>query len=107
MRFAFRLALTLGIADPVAWIDSVPREVLTRWIAYDAVEPIPFPWLQTATVAAESYRVAQYVAASGGGELDSRSVASFMPGSEIDKTATVLMTSDQSMQWATKKATGC
>ena len=78
------------------------REVLTRWIAYNDVEPIPFPWLQTATVAFESYRVAQYLAAKMGTELEPRSLGSFMPGGD-QKTSPKVMDMDDAREWALRK----
>lgn len=97
-----RLGLWQGQDDPIGWMDSLPSHVRARWIAYNAVEPIPFPWLQTATIASESYRVAQYIAASGGAELEPRSIGSFMPGPVTDETKPIL-NADQSRAWAERR----
>lgn len=53
LRLAGRLCLQLGIDDPVAWLESVPREVLRFWMAFDRVEPIGETRLQSAVIAHE------------------------------------------------------
>lgn len=34
MRFVFRLCRDLGIDDPIAYLDRVPRAVVDAWLAY-------------------------------------------------------------------------
>lgn len=100
IRFAFRLAISLGIDDPLTWIDSVHPSVIDAWIAYDRVEPIPRPWDQTATVAMEVYRVAMLTASKNGHELDPKSRSDFMPATESPSKRPMSVT-DMS-QWAAK-----
>lgn len=40
MRFAYRLAATLGIVDVQAMLDQMTPEQLDGWMAYDTLEPI-------------------------------------------------------------------
>jgi hypothetical protein len=47
MLLCFRLALLLGIPDPIGFYESLPARILTAWEAYDRVEGLPNPWLQT------------------------------------------------------------
>lgn len=102
IRFAFRLAIALGIADPIGWIDSVDPQVLDCWIAFDAIEPIPYPWLQSATIAAESYRTASFIAAAHGGTLEPRRVADFMPETSDVSRGGATMTPEQMAAWAAR-----
>lgn len=37
----------MGQPDPDAMLDAMPDHLLDEWIAYDRVEGIPWPWLQT------------------------------------------------------------
>ncbi len=100
IRFAFRLAIALGIPDPIDWIDTVDPRVIDCWIAYDSHEPIPYPWLQTATIAAEAYRTTAFVAAANGQRLDHRKVASFMPKTADTRNSSRMLTTQQMTAWA-------
>lgn len=106
IRFAFRLAIALGIADPITWIDTVDPAVLDRWIAYDAVEPIPDPWLAAGTIAAEVGHVAGITAACHGVEPPPpRSPMSFVPGRR-SAAASPTMTPEQMATWAERRTAG-
>ncbi|TWU19566.1 hypothetical protein [Allorhodopirellula heiligendammensis] len=101
IRFAFRLAISLGIPDPIAWIDTVDPYVLDCWLAYDSREPIPYPWLQSATIAAEAYRTTSFISAGNGAVLDSRAVRDFMPRTSAAKQQqSGEMTPEQMTAWA-------
>lgn len=39
-RFAFRLALALGVWDIDALYDAMPGSVFGQWLAYDQIEPV-------------------------------------------------------------------
>lgn len=94
------MAIALGIPDPIAWIDSVEPAVIDRWLEYDRFEPIPSPWLQSATIAAEVYRVASWIAASNGEKLDAKRVADFMPKTADASDGRASMTTEQMAAWA-------
>lgn len=100
VRFAFRLAIALGIPDPVAWIDSVEPYVIDCWLAYDAHEPIPYPWLQSATIAAEAYRTTAFISAGNGHVLDARAVRDFMPKTSDKPQSSGTLSTDQMTNWA-------
>lgn len=100
IRFAFRLAIALGIADPIAWIDSVDPSVIDCWIEYDALEPIPYPWLQSATIAAEVYRTTAFIAAANGQKIDTRKVSEFMPETADARRPSGMLTTQQMTAWA-------
>lgn len=103
IRFAFRLAIALGIADPVAWIDTVDPYVIDCWLAYDAVEPIPFPWLQSATIAAEVYRSAEIAGIGKIERLQPKRVKDFMPAIPDAADRSARMSPDQMAAWAAGK----
>jgi hypothetical protein len=50
---AGRLCLELGIDDPIAWLESVPAEVLSFWRAFDSIEPIGGSKFDAARIAYE------------------------------------------------------
>ncbi len=45
-RFLFRLALSLGMTVGEL-LDRMDSAELTEWMAYNQLEPLPDPWLQT------------------------------------------------------------
>lgn len=102
-RFAFRLAIALGIPDPLTWIDTVDPYVIDCWIAYDAVEPIPYAWLQTAVMAAETYSVTGMVAANKGVKVPPKAVRDFMPKTSDADRAGIRMTAAQQAAWAAQR----
>lgn len=60
-------------------MDSVGPGVVDAWLAYDAVEPIPVAWAQSAGIAAEVYRGTQTLAATHGVRMDSKPPADWIP----------------------------
>lgn len=60
-------------------MNSTPPEVLDHWIEYDAIEPIPAPWSQTAAIAAEVYHLARLIAAGQGITIEDRTPADWIP----------------------------
>ncbi|MGV3483455.1 MAG: hypothetical protein ACO1RT_03445 [Planctomycetaceae bacterium] len=100
VRFAFGLAIALGIDDPIAWMDSKPPEVIDRWIIHCAENPLPDSWQQMAVIASEIYGVTQWIAAQAGQKLDPRPVNHWIPGAKRDAASDQrVMTADQSRSW--------
>jgi hypothetical protein len=60
-------------------MDAVGPRLIDEWLAYDAIEPIPVPWAQSAGIAAEVYRVTQTIAATHGVKTDNRPPADWIP----------------------------
>lgn len=60
-------------------MDSTPPAVVDAWLDYDAVEPIPVPWAQTAALACEVYDLQRLAAAKIGSRMDFRRPADWIP----------------------------
>jgi hypothetical protein len=60
-------------------MDATPPAVLDAWLDYDAVEPIPVPWAQSATIASEIYELQRLAAAKIGSKMDFRRPADWIP----------------------------
>lgn len=58
-RFAYRLALAMGVLDVDAMLASMPSSMLAEWRAFEMLEPFGHP-------AAESRHVSACLAATGG-----------------------------------------
>jgi hypothetical protein len=80
---ASRLCLAAGILDVEKWLTGEDaKRILDWWEAYDRVEPLPEPWLQTAVVCHELAKTQATIMASQGAkikETDIRTWQSFMP----------------------------
>lgn len=48
----FKLALLWGVPDPDVLADSLAPEIVDKWMAFDAIEPIGEAWTQAGTIAA-------------------------------------------------------
>lgn len=107
VRFAFRLARELGIADPLAWLDSVDPVVVDCFALSCDLDPLPDPWLQTATIAMEIYQLASLIGAYKGIRLPELKIGHWMPsraGKSSDTQAPGLtMTIEQQVQWASRR----
>jgi hypothetical protein len=106
VRFAFRLARELGIADPLAWLDTVDPVVVDCFAISCEQYPLPDPWLQTATIAMEIYQLASLIAASKGARFPELSIDHWMParGKSPDTvTSTPTMTIEQELKWAARR----
>lgn len=77
-----RLALAVGRLDVDRMLDELTVDQWEEWLAYDRVEGIPFPWLQTGVVARELANRLR-----GTGER-AKVAADFMPIVRPGKTAT-------------------
>ena len=107
MRFAFRLALFLGIDDPLSWVDTVDPLVIDCWLENQLYDPLPDPWLQTATIAMEIYQLASLIGASNGIRLPELKIDHWMP-SRAGKTSDTrdsgpTMSIEQQVQWASRR----
>lgn len=88
-------------------MNRTPREVLDRWIAFNAVEPLPMPWNQTAAVAAEIYGLLQMIAAQKGIKMPNQSPAEWIPTADqiVNRTKPAKpATLEDQMSWAMRKA---
>ena len=88
-------------------MDRTPRHVLDRWIAYNAVEPLPMPWNQTAAIAAEVYSLCQMIAAKGGVKLPNQPPSEWIPTADRNAKRTTPAkpaTLNDQMSWAMRKA---
>lgn len=89
--------MELGIDDPESWFNSVPPEVVDRWIVYDRIKPVS-RHVPLAKVCAEVYQLAQLAAAKLGVSMPARSYSYWLPDSQDQDTPKAL-SGDQSRDW--------
>lgn len=62
-----------------AWLRTLPRGTLDKWLAFDSIEPIGEQRLQTAEITALLHRLTGYTLASQGNEMAPIDIDGYMP----------------------------
>jgi hypothetical protein len=71
--------LEWGIVDVSAWLRTLPRGTLDKWIEFDSIEPIGEQRLQTAEITAILHRLTAYTLASQGNDMAPLNIDGYMP----------------------------
>jgi len=80
------VSLALGIADPEAWLDETPREVIDGWEAYFCVEPWGMSWHQNALTCTMLDQILGSVLAYLGAKHEPEGYQQFMPVNYVGRT---------------------
>lgn len=68
-----------GIVDVDAWLRTLPRGTLNKWLEFDSIEPIGEQRLQTAQITALLYRLTAHTLAELGTEMKPINIDGYMP----------------------------
>jgi len=71
--------LEWGIVDVSAWLRTLPRGTLDKWIEFDSIEPIGEQRLQTAEITAILHRLTAYTLGSHGIDMAPLNIDGYMP----------------------------
>lgn len=76
-----------GIVDVNAWLQTLPRGTLDKWIEFDAIEPIGEQRLQNAEITALLHRLTAYTLGSHGIEMGPINIDGYMPPRYVPEKA--------------------
>lgn len=68
-----------GIVDVDAWLRTLPRGTLDKWVEFDSIEPIGEQRLQNAEITAILHRLTTYTLAFQGVEMKPIKIDGYMP----------------------------
>lgn len=86
LRWACRVCLALGIADPESWLDSVSPRTLALWQAFYRIEPWGRDYERDAILSMMVSQVSSFIAAGNGAKVKPIPMADFMPAEWIQPT---------------------
>lgn len=69
-----------------AWLRTLPRGTLDKWLAFDSIEPIGEQRLQTAEITAILHRLTAYTLATQGNEMAPIDIDGYMPPRYLPET---------------------
>jgi hypothetical protein len=81
--------LEWGIVDVSAWLRTLPRGTLDKWIEFDSIEPIGEQRLQTAEITAILHRLTAYTLGSHGIDMAPLNIDGYMPPRYVPEVAIV------------------
>ena len=76
-----------GIVDVNAWLRTLPRGALDKWIEFDSIEPIGEQRLQNAEITAILHRLTAYTLGSHGIEMGPINIDGYMPPRYVPEVA--------------------